>query len=378
MNQIYKLRIVMLLTILMLTISVNLAAQQTYNIYFGNIHAHTSYSDGTKDSLKSGVKTPKQAYAYAKQTEHLDFLGISEHNHKQAGMKKLANFAKGVAQAKAATVKDKFVALYGMEYGVIKNGGHVLIYGIDQLIGWEKDNYDIFNAQYDYTTLFKLIADSPNAFATLAHPEPTHFNNLKGNPYSDTADRAIVGVSIATGQFDSKVTDYSIKRPLAFYAYYTHMLAKGYIVGPTMDHDNHNTTFGRHTASRTAVLAKSLTKEDIIDAYRNNRFYATQDWNAKVDFTINAEPMGSYIKGSSILNIKASLFDEDPNDKISKIELWYGVPGSGIAPKKLSTSTNDSLSSTVELPQGKYYYYFLKFTQLDGDVIVTSPIWAKN
>ncbi|WP_461791641.1 CehA/McbA family metallohydrolase [Pedobacter sp.] len=353
-------------------------AQQTYNIYFGNVHAHTSYSDGTKDSLKSGVKTPADAYRYAKQTKHLDFLGISEHNHRQAGMKLPTNYAMGIQQAREATEDGKFVALYGMEYGVIKNGGHVLIYGIDKLIGWEKGNYEIYNPQTDYSSLFQLVASSPNTFATLAHPEPTHFNDLKNRPYQLIADKAVTGVSIATGQFDSKLTDYSVRRPLTFYNYYTTLLSKGYIVGPTMDHDNHNTTFGRHTSSRTAVLAKSLTKEDIIDAYRANRFYATQDWNTKVYFTINDQPMGSYLKGASSLKISVAVSDEDPNDHIKSIEVFYGEAGQGVSPKKLAVSQSDTLEYNFTVAPGKAYYLFVKITQQDGDQIITSPIWAKN
>lgn len=356
----------------------NLYGQQAYNIYFGNIHAHTSYSDGTKDSLSSQVKTPAQAYEYAKKTKQLDFLGISEHNHKQAGMKSKANYALGIEQAKNATQNGKFVAMYGMEYGVIKNGGHVLIYGINQLIGWENGYYDIFNPQSDYMALFTTIASKPNTLATLAHPDPEHFNGLKNKPYSLVADQAICGIAITTGQYDSKLTDYSVKRPLAFYSYYTTLLSKGYIVGPTMDHDNHNTTFGRHTASRTAVLAKSLTESDIIDAYRNNRFYATQDWNTKVDFTVNGQPMGSYIKSSPNLDIQATVSDEDANDLIKSIELIYGIAGGGTAPKKLTTSTNSTLSHRFTIDPGMAYYFFLKITQKDGDQIITSPIWAKN
>lgn len=373
-----KLRSTVVIIAVAIISSFNASAQQTYNIYFGNIHSHTSYSDGSKDSLSSKVKTPAQAYNYAKKTSHLDFLGISEHNHRHAGMKSKSNYALGISQAKKATEAGKFVALYGMEYGVIKNGGHVLIYGIDKLIGWEEGNYDIFNPQYDYTALFTTIASSPNSFATLAHPDPDDFNGLKGKPYSLIADQAICGVAITTGQFDSELTDYSVKRPLAFYSYYKTLLAKGYIVGPTMDHDNHNTTFGRHTASRTAVLAKSLTEADIIDAYRANRFYATQDWNTKVDFTINGEPMGGYVKQAASLEIKASINDDDASDSVKSIELIYGIPGSGIAPKKLAVSKIATLNEKFEVEVGKAYYFFLKITQNDGDQIVTSPIWAKN
>jgi hypothetical protein len=50
-----------------------IAAQQ---VYFGNLHSHTSYSDG------SGK--PAEACQYARNTAKVDFLMISEHNHIQA------------------------------------------------------------------------------------------------------------------------------------------------------------------------------------------------------------------------------------------------------------------------------------------------------
>ena len=68
-----------------LLISSNCQAQQL-NFYFGNMHAHTSYSDGNKDSATSGMTTPLQAFNYAKQSTQIDFYGISEHNHYSAGM----------------------------------------------------------------------------------------------------------------------------------------------------------------------------------------------------------------------------------------------------------------------------------------------------
>jgi len=46
------------------------------NVFFGNLHSHTSFSDG------SG--TPAQAYKRARDVAKLDFLAITEHNHSKA------------------------------------------------------------------------------------------------------------------------------------------------------------------------------------------------------------------------------------------------------------------------------------------------------
>src|SRR5437870_2542094 len=56
----------------------NKFSTQTYQYYFGNLHAHTAFSDGNKDSTSSGIARPDEGYAYAKLSNDFDFLGISE------------------------------------------------------------------------------------------------------------------------------------------------------------------------------------------------------------------------------------------------------------------------------------------------------------
>jgi hypothetical protein len=122
---------------------VNVKAQ-TYNYYYGNIHAHTGYSDGNKDSATSMMSTPLQDFLYAKQSAHIDFYGISEHNHLQAGMNSPVDWHKGLLDANIVNQDSTFVAMYGMEFGVISNGGHVIIYGCDSLFGWDANDYDVY------------------------------------------------------------------------------------------------------------------------------------------------------------------------------------------------------------------------------------------
>ena len=168
---------------------------QTYQYYYGNIHCHTGYSDGSKDSAQSGISSPFLAYNFAKNSMHMDFLGISEHNHTGAGMR-LSNFAKGLAQADAANSDNNFVAMYGMEWGVIASAGHVIVYGYDKLIGWEPGVYDEFNAKYDYKGLFEKITNKPGAFAYLAHPADSDYTSIIGNPYNVVSDQAIIGMAM--------------------------------------------------------------------------------------------------------------------------------------------------------------------------------------
>ena len=342
------------------------------NFYYGNLHSHSSYSDGNKDDL---TKKPEDDYAFAKNSMNLDFLGISEHNHTQAGMS-LASWQPGIDAAKKATTST-FVALHGMEWGVISGGGHVIVYGIDSLIGWEPGENQIYVPKSVYTGttgLFRIInRHGLNAVATLAHPNTTDYNNILAN-YDLSADSAIVGTALESGPAFSTNTTYSDPASsMSYLSYYNRMLARGYHLGASIDHDNHNLTFGRHTRARLVVMAPALTENDLLDAIKKMRFYASQDSAAKIVFTINKQPVGSDFKTAGAPLIELNSITTSP---VTSIKILYGTPGSGVNPVELTTSTTASLTYTdnalANLATG---YYYADLVEADGSRIITSPIW---
>ena len=376
-NKKFIMKLYCLTSLLAITCASFSSLAQSYNYYYGNIHAHSSFSDGCKDDADTHVSSPADCYKFAKQSEHLDFFGLSEHNHSQAGMK-LANYAKGIADANKENEDGKFVCLYGMEFGVIKNGGHVLVYGPDKLLGWEQGNYDVFVGKNDYSSLFSTVAGGAKSFATLAHPDNSDYGNLLSLPYSLKADQAVTGVALSSGPAFSKSQSYTDKSKIKYYSYYKKLLSMGYIVGPTMDHDNHYTTFGRMSPTRTVLLAGKLTRDSIIEAYRSNRFYASEDWNVKVNFTANGKPLGSYLKNTASLQLNVVVNDDDANDEVKKIRIFYGKPGTGIVGQLLAEGQGAHLEKSFTVAAGEAYYYYVDIEQMDGDRIVTSPIWASN
>jgi hypothetical protein len=338
----------------------------------GTLHAHSAYSDGNQD----GAATPLQDFQYAAASLHSDFLGISDHNHSQAGMS-LPNYALGLAQATQATTPS-FVALYGMEWGVISGGGHVLTYGVNQLLGWEPGNYDVFVAKNDYQGLFREINRRPGAFATLAHPQNGDYGNLAGSAaFSARADSAIVGTVLRSGPATSTNTTYSNPSTGSYESTFTTLLAKGYHVGITLDHDNHNTTFLRTTQGRLVVLAPALTRADLLEALRQRHFYASDDWNAEVSYTLNGQPMGSIFTDAGPPVMQVAYTDPD-GEAISSLTLLSGIPGSGTAPVVVATAAAGATAlSYTDLRVGHVVtdYYYAVIVQADGDRIVTSPIW---
>ena len=344
-----------------------------FNFYFGNLHAHTGYSDGNMDDP---AKTPADAYAFAKNSMCMDFLGISEHNHTGAGMN-ISRWQPGLAQAAAASTPS-FLALYGMEFGVISDGGHAVVYGMDSLVGWEANQYQRFVARGNFNGtggLFETINNhGSNSFVYLAHPEATDFNNIFSDPYSGQADAAVVGVALETGPANSTGIGYNNPgSSMAFLDYYKILLSKGYHVGPTIDHDNHNMTFGRTARTRLAIISPDLTHASLLQAMRNMNFYATQDCNAKISFNIAGQQMGSVMLRSGAPQIAISCQTASP---VATLRIMQGTPGSGSFPVQLASFTTGTVNfSDVTLSNFAERYYYLEITEADGSRIITAPIW---
>ena len=358
----------------------NAPAPTVLNFYNGNLHSHSSYSDGNSDNT---TRIPADDYAFAKNALCMDFLGISEHNHATAGMH-IADWQPGIDQAAAATTSN-FVALHGMEWGIIgtqgsagDNAGHMIVYGMDSLIGWEANNYQIYVPKSTYTGadgLFEILnRHGGNALAYCAHPDNYDYDNLLNIPFDVNADNAIVGSAVESGPAFSTDTTYTNPAAsLGYYTFYKNMLAKGYHVGPTIDHDNHNFTFGHTAKSRLVVMAYTLSENSLLDGMRRMRFYATQDCGAKINFTVNAQPLGSIVRqaGAPVISVNTIT-----TAAVSSIKLMYGVPGSGTAATTLTSTTADVLNYThTALSNLSTGYYFLDITETNGARIITSPVW---
>ncbi|PBQ31569.1 hypothetical protein CNR22_07250 [Sphingobacteriaceae bacterium] len=371
------------------------AGAQTYNYYFGNLHAHTAFSDGNKDSVSSGVGRPDGSYAYAKLTDNFDFLGISEHNHYSTNHNpgfKQPLYQVGLNMANAANQDGSFLALYGMEYGVSSQyNGHIIIYGFNHLLGWETtvpgvngNNYDVFNAKTDYDGVFKKIKNHSNAFGYLAHPDfddyttdGTYGTALSNSPYNAAYDSAIVGMPLRSGVANSANTHYTDYSSGNYFAYYKRLLFLGYHLGIGYDHDNHYTNFGRSNGGRLVILAPSLTKANLFKAMKQMNFYGSDDPNARIDFNMDGTIMGSIVSSANYPTFHVIHNDPD-GEQADTIKIWKGYKNSGglwASIAHMSIGNNTTTFTDMNVKSGIEYYYFAELRQTDGNWIVTSPIW---
>jgi hypothetical protein len=344
-----------------------------YEHFYGNLHSHTSYSDG--------VQTPAQAFTYARTgaPTPLDFLAVTDHNHSGAGMS-LPNYALGMAQAASANDDGNFVAIWGQEWGIIATGGHANVFEAPVLFGWEGGNYDVFVAEGDYTGLYSAyVANPPSAYPPIVgwnHPVGGDFNDFALTPDS----RSVVHLlSMISGPaFSTSTTESDVGSTTGNEVLWQAALRDSHRVSPTGDQDNHEATWGASTETRTVALAAGLTKSQILTSLAARRAYATQDHNIQVDFTADGHAMGEAWTAASGIRIVASISDPDPGDQVTQIDLMRGVTGSSTA-VLVASNTGSSEFSWRELDTftpGTEVHYYLRIRQSDNAITWTGPVYV--
>lgn len=140
------------------------------------------------------------------------------------------------------------------------------------------------------------------------------------------------------------------------------------------------------------ILAAQLSRDDLLDAMRQNRTYATEDPDLRLEFSINGEPMGSVITlaADDPLDIQvhvsdptepttgyvAELFYGDvvPQDKDS-LEKWILVDG---LTETFSFSGDGVLTFDEYIASGGPEFFFARIQQSDGDRAWSAPVWINH
>lgn len=329
-----------------------------WNVYFGQLHAHTNLSDGTG--------SVEEAFDYASKVENLDFFAVTDHSDSFDNADAGAIGADGRSistgwaagkQAAASVTNEDFVGLFGFEmtWPEDKQLGHISTFNTP---GWQtRDQADFENVPTALEHYYKALTTVPGSVSQFNHPDTIHGDFERFDHYGPEYDEAISLLEIAG---EDGVVDC---------AYYDLALDKGWHVAPTNNQNNHNGQWGDASRARTVILAETLTEEALYAAMKDRRVYATQDSDLTVYYTLNGAVMGSILPKSKEAEI--TVFLSDPTDEaIGNVEV---VADGG---EVIDGAYVGTPSRVLELPvSGGCNYYYLRITQPDGDVAVTAPVW---
>jgi hypothetical protein len=370
-----------------------------YTVYYGNLHSQTRDSDGggALDACKGAQDPqtapfgPDAAFPYAR--EHgLDMLMVSEHNHMFDGSDGTntgadpatakALYQAGLQTARSFNEQHKdFLALYGMEWGVISNGGHLNIFNSDELLGWEKNGKgellaDTLTARSDYGALYTLMRQR-GWIGQFNHPSLKDQFKVNGVPLAYTADgdEAMALCEVMNSSAFSINEKEGETRRSNFEAACNKLLEAGYHVAFSSNQDNHCANWGASYTNRTAALlpnGEALSRDSFVAAVKARRVFATMDKDSQIVLSANGHLMGERFDNRGPLQLSVQ-FANGAGRRAAAVAIMEGVPGR----KGEVTQLAGQAVVTVKPSPGQHFYY-AKLTQDDGKVLWSAPVWVKQ
>ena len=359
--------------------------QAQYQLYFGQLHSHTQYSDGagSLDAALDYVKNlPESAnvqfVAFTDHSNYFDTTGAAnpegalyDMSLASASSQETWNSYRSAVAAFNEANAGSLVALAGFEMTWSGGPGHINTFNTPGIVS---RNNSTLNNKTDYAGMrayYALLSQQEGAdsLSQFNHPGNT-FGTFGDFAFWDPViDSRMYMVEAGNGEGQIGAGGY-----YPSYEYYTMALDKGWHLAPTNNQDNHKGRWGNANDARDVILTDDFSEQGIYDALRAMRMYATEDKNLEIGYTVNGMLLGSSLtEVPEKLNIHVTVNDPDASDSISKVEV---IVNSG---KTAYTWDDPAVLATGDLSvtlAPDYSYYYIRVTQGDGDLAVTAPVWV--
>jgi len=353
-----------------------------YAGYFGTLHAHTGWSDGKGN--------PELAYQFARDAARLDFFAVTE--HPEYWLFENSDRWDQIGKIAEKESTQSFVGIRGFEFSHVLYGHYTVL---------NSQDYCGANRCANLTSFYNWLSavQNSNTLAVFNHPgylkqatralEHGHYFDV-----NETLKQRMIGMEVIHWDgYQPFLYGFDGKLP-----YFDFALSRGWHLAPLGSQDNHSPNWGVAGPNRTVVLLEKLTKENLLEALRKRRFYATT--NSNLQFALNAShddqwyPMGSVLKLSELngpVKFKVRFFDPDnkyaPRSlevvKDQKVIAQYVF---GQKSKNRPVSTGSSAGEwSFEIPQERFAnrsrsYVYVRFYQGQSYEPFTqsSPIYFEN
>ncbi len=305
--------------------------------------------------------------------ENLDFLALTDHSNSFDNADSASildgsmseEWTEGHELAKQYTTNG-FVGLFGYEMTWSNGLGHMNTFNTEGFQSRTQTEFSTYSTALQ--NYYAALKTAPQSISQFNHPGTTFGDFSDFAHYDEEIDKLITTIEVGNGEGAIGSSGY-----FPSYEYYQRALDKGWHVAPTNNQDNHKGLWGDANTARSVVLADSLTQENIYDAMRNYRVYATEDNDLNIYYTLDGYEMGSILSEGQVgdtVTLKAELSDKT-DDSIGKVQV---ITNGGLVLKEETVAAN---TDTVEFQiDNNYSYYYLKVTEADGDIAVTAPVWV--
>ena len=355
-----------------------------YQRYFGQLHSHTQYSDGsgTLDTALDYVKNlPESAnIQFVAFTDHSNYFDTTSAANPEGALYNM-DLATAYSQQRWKEYKDKIADFNSANTGVIAIGGfemtwsggpgHINTFNTEGIVSRNNKTLNNKTSDAGMKAYYALLSQSEgiDSISQFNHPGTT-FGTFSDFSYWDgVIDSRIYMVEVGNGEGQIGAGGY-----YPSYEYYIMALDKGWHVAPTNNQDNHKGKWGNANDARDVIITDNFSEEGIYEAIRERRMYSTEDKNLELGYTVNGNMMGSTLSTvPEALDIEVSVADPDKTDSISKVEI-VANSGKVVYTWEDPTELAAGLLTTQLAPS--YSYYFVRVTEADGDLAVTAPVWV--
>ena len=355
-----------------------------YQLYFGQLHSHTTYSDGsgTLDAALDYVANlPEDANVdFVAFTDHSNYFDKSGAANPEGALydmslasessQNLWNAYKQAAADFNASQSD-VIALAGFEMTWSGGPGHVNTFNTPGIVSRNNTTLNNKTSDAGMKAYYALLSqpEGADSLSQFNHPGST-FGTFSDFSYWDALiDSRIFMVEVGNGEGQIGAGGY-----YPSYEYYTMALDKGWHVAPTNNQDNHKGKWGNANDARDVILTDDFSEQGLYDAIRALRMYATEDKNLELTYTVNDLPLGSSLtEVPDKLDIRVQVSDPDAADAISKVEVIVNSGKVAYTWDNAAALAAGDLSCTLD---PDYSYYYIRVTEADGDLAVTAPVWV--
>ncbi len=361
-------------------------AATTDRVLWGDLHSHTGYSDAFTTA------TTADALRYAVRTAHLDFAAITDHVEAVWGPPlSRPIWAEVGAATRAANGRDGLTAFLGYEWtgsfpyakNWPANEGHATVI-------FPGDDGDPCGVDRGQCATLATMLTQQTSRAALIFQHHTVAAWAPANVLME-ANEAVPVIEIISSHGASECLDCpGVMREHVTDPGHTAQdaLLAGRRLGFIGGSDNHHARPGARrypgwerldmdAGGMTGVFATANTREAIIAALRERRCYATTGARLLLDFRLGNTLMGGVAPAGSPARVTWRV---NGVERVAKVEILRGdldakrfVTAFSSAPDTLDASG----AWTDPQPPTRAVYY-LRVTQIDGEMAWSSPIWTSR